>query len=85
MATNGGETDRSPRSDERAQGGITNAPHGDGGDRRSFPKSSDEVDGDSQSLERTRAIRVRVRFESSEREEGVRLTGPGWSGLTHSG
>jgi hypothetical protein len=35
-------------------------------------------------LERMRAIRVKVRFESSEREEGVRPTGPGWSGLTHS-
>jgi hypothetical protein len=85
MAMNGGETDRSPRSDERAQGGIANSPHSDGGDRRSLPVSSNEVGGNSQSLERTRSIRVRVRFESSEREEGVRLTGLGWSGLTHSG
>jgi hypothetical protein len=35
--------------------------------------------------ERMRAIRVRVRFDSSEREEGVRPTGPGWCSLTHSG
>jgi hypothetical protein len=42
-----------------------------------------EATDDSQSPEKMREIRVRV--ESSEREEGVRLAGPGWSGLTHPG
>jgi hypothetical protein len=51
---NGGETDRSPRSDERAQGGGANAPHGNSGDRQSSPKSSGEAIGDSQSPERER-------------------------------
>jgi hypothetical protein len=49
---NGGKTDKSPWSDERVNGGGVNAPHGDGGDRRSSPESSDEVAGGSQSLER---------------------------------
>jgi hypothetical protein len=48
-ATNGGEADRSPRSEERARGGGAFAPHGDGGDRRSSSESSGDVVGDSQS------------------------------------
>jgi hypothetical protein len=52
MATNGGETNRSPWSEERARGGGANAPHGNGGDRRSSLELSGEAVGDSQSLER---------------------------------
>jgi hypothetical protein len=74
-STNGGKTDRSPWSEGGAREGGANAPHGNGGDHRSSPESSSKVAGDSQSPERMREIRVRV--ESSEREEGVRLAGPG--------
>jgi hypothetical protein len=82
MAMNGGETDGSPWSDERARGGRANAPHGDSEDRRSSPELSGEAVGDSQSLEQEE--RLGLGLESIERG-GVRLAGPGWSGLTHSG
>jgi hypothetical protein len=54
MATNGGETDGSPRSEERARGGRANAPHDDSGGQRSSSKSSGEAVDDSQSLEGAR-------------------------------
>jgi hypothetical protein len=77
MAMNGGKTDESPRSNGRAWWSGANAPHGDGGARRSSPESSDEVAGDSQSPER-RGLGL---GRASEREWGGRSTGPGWSGL----
>jgi hypothetical protein len=49
MVTHGGKTGKLPQLDEGARGGRANAPHGDGGDRRSTPESSGEVDSDSQS------------------------------------
>jgi hypothetical protein len=49
--------DESPRSEERAQGGESFAPHVNGGNRRSSPKSSDDdVVGDAQSPESTRGL-----------------------------
>jgi hypothetical protein len=82
MATNGGETDRSPWSDERARGGGANAPHGDGGDCQRSLKSSGEVDDDSQSPGERERLGLGL---TRPRERGVRPTGPGWSVLTHSG
>jgi hypothetical protein len=73
---NGGETDRSPRSNERAQGGRANAPHGNGGDHRSSPESSGEAVGDSQSPER--GERLGLGLGSSERERGRGWLG--WAG-----
>jgi hypothetical protein len=81
MAMNGGEAAKSPLSDESAWGGGANAPHGDGGDHRSSPESSDEVTGDSQSLERGERLGLGL-GRVGERGEG-RPTGPGWSGLTN--
>jgi hypothetical protein len=49
LAMNRGETDRSPRSDERARGGGANAPHANGGGCQRSLKSSGEVDDDSHS------------------------------------
>jgi hypothetical protein len=56
MATNGGETNGSPRSDGSARRGGANAPHGHGGARRSSSESGEEVIDDSESPE---GIKVR--------------------------
>jgi hypothetical protein len=47
MATNGGETDKSPQSVETAWRGRANALHGDSRACRSSPEPSDKVVGDS--------------------------------------
>jgi hypothetical protein len=58
MATYEGETNRSPQLDERAQGGGANAPHGNGGNRRSSPESSGKAVGNSQSPEQEERLRL---------------------------
>jgi hypothetical protein len=73
MATNGGKTDESPWSNGRAWRGGANAPHGDGGARRSSSESSDKVAGDSQSPEREEWLGL---GRASESERG-QSTGPG--------
>jgi hypothetical protein len=56
---NGGKENKSPRSEGRAQGGESIAPHGSSRNRRSSSKERGDADGDAQSPE-SEWVMVRV-------------------------
>jgi hypothetical protein len=79
MATNSGETNKSPWSNGRAWRGGANAPHGDAGARRSSLESGDKVTGDSKSPERRGLGLERASGWERESEGAV-----DWAGLVRS-